>query len=271
MDSAEMLAQWTLKRLLPGEPDLVPVEVQSNNEHDFDVYNNCGVKIAIVEVTAAIHQASKLSHERQKRRGPICSDLLNYDWILDAHNPDPKRVSNEGVNLLKVLEENNLSSFSEGTCFFENSKVAAAVTHLVDVGIHGGSSIEGTGNIHLLTSMGENRECYTQSSEYVTDILFDALKLDDNAKKLSIVKHGHSVDRHFFVEIDEHTNPAAGYNMWKVEPPSEKPALCNLATHIWAAIRPRGDLDEVVVWCGTADGWERRALNADHELKVPTD
>ena len=259
----EILACWTLSKLLASGTTVKFVESQSHGEHDFDVLDSTQKKIGVVEVTAAIHERSKLSFEREKRQWPIQCPALQKGWLLMAHNPDPRWVKNKGSKHLAVFEENGLTEFDLRTQMSQNQAVAYAATKLNRNGIENGEAFDSPGNIGFLTSRGETSDAWIISHERVTEILIEALELPDNTAKLSATKHGASIDRHFFVEIDRHTHPAAGSSMEAVNPPSGPTDLKGRATHVWAAMQMDGI---VVVWRGNSSGWTRFELPRDSDL-----
>lgn len=252
-----------MTKLLPEGNQVVPLEDQSNGEHDFDVLDGNDQKIGAVEVTAAIHEDSMRSIHRERNREPIHCPSLRKGWLLMAHNPDPRWIEEEGVKHIAVLEKHGLTEFGYNAQFAKEAEVAVAIRELFRNGIENGGEAGSPGSITFLSSRGETSEDYVVSSEQVTDVLFEALARPDNKAKLSTERHGTAVDRHFFVEIDRATNPAAGCSMAEVEPPPDPPNLMNRATHVWAAMRLDG---VIIVWRGTQAGWKRCELAIDESL-----
>ncbi|WP_156797100.1 hypothetical protein [Nitrosomonas sp. Is79A3] len=201
---------------------------------------------------------------RESKHGAIRCATLQNGWLLMAHNPDPRWIQECGCKHLVVLESHGVIKFDHQTQYFQNNAVAQAATELYKMGIeNGGGGFGIPGAISFLTSRGENSGDWVLSHERVTDVLFKALEQPDNLNKLSAEKHSPAVNRHFFVEIDRATHPAAGDSLAEVNPPSETPDLNCRATHIWAVMRTN---DEVIAWCGDLAGWKSWKLSVDNSL-----
>ena len=263
MDSSEQLALWVLMNLLPESSQIVHLQQQSHGEHDFDVRDETGSRIAIVEVTAAIHEISKQSLIREQKHGAIRCGTLNHGWLLMAHNPDPRWVQNEGCEHLAVFEQHSLTEFEHDTRYHPNDEVAKAAKGLAEMGIESGGRCGAPGVISFLTSRGECSDDWTISSEHVIEVLIKALEQPDNLAKLSIERHGAGIDRYFFVVIDPITHPAASFSMTEVAPPTQPLELNGRATHVWVAMR-NGDV--IVVWRGDTRGWDSWELSIDASL-----
>ena len=264
MDPSEQLAFWALTKLLPEGSRVVPLQHQSQGEHDFDVFDGTDLKVAIIEVTAAIHERSKQSQTRQQKHGTIRCPILKYGWLLMAHNPDPRWVENKGCEHLAVLEQHDFTEFGHETRYHQNDVVAKAARSLYEKGIENGGRWGNPGLISFLISSGESSDDWTVSPEQVIDVLIKALEQPDNLNKLSIKRHGYAIDRHFFVEIDRITHPAASFSMAEVAPPTQSPELSGRATHIWAATQ---NGDDIVIWRGDAYGWNSWKLPVDDNLR----
>ncbi|MCP4099059.1 MAG: hypothetical protein GY748_22785 [Planctomycetaceae bacterium] len=254
----EKLAYFVMSQLLPTSNRVVHVEPQSNGEPDFNVFDDHGRKVGIVEATAAIHEKSMRSFKRMEKHGQINCPKLENGWLLMAHNPDPKWISDHACECLATLEKHDLTEFSNQTRFTNNPAVNAAADKLIKKGIENGGHSGTPGSISILRSSGEKPDDWVISPDRVTEVVIQALECPDNLDKLSVTEHGATIDRHFFVEIDKGTQPAAGDSMSHIDPPSIPFDLRARATHIWVAMR----LDDivVVVWCGNSAGWTQHKI-----------
>jgi len=258
MNKSEKLAELVLNQVYPTKQRIVLLKDQSHGEHDFNIFDQAGRLTAIVEVTGAIHQDSKLSVERMKKNDLVQCDGLNNSWLLMAHNPDPKWMQNQGVLHLAVLEEQGQSDFNYDTQFGQNKEVAKSVTALVEAGVeNGGSQLADKGSIGYLLMRGESTESYSLSSDMVIDVVLELLRMPDNVRKLTNKKYVANVERHFFVEIDSITHPSIGDCMSKVGPPTNAPDLENIATDIWVAMSRN---NEIIIWRGSESGWHSMKL-----------
>ena len=234
---------------------------QSDGQHDFDVFDENNQLVAVVEVTSAIHEPSKVSLQRMNRHGPIeCSSLKN-SWLLMAYNPSPRDIQKIGVHCLATLEAHGYDEFDHNTRYHPIEDVAHAATKLNEIGIeNGGGHAAEIGSIGFLTIYGESSESYILNPERIVEVAMMALMKPDNLRKLSADNHRQGIDRHFFVRVDASTHPDVGDCMDKVEPPKEKLDLGKHATHMWVAMRKGIKL---IVWKGCATGWTLLTDTAD--------
>ena len=190
-----------------------------------------------------------------KKNGLIdCSQLKN-SWLLMAHNPNPREMTEIGVRQLEVLERNGCSSFDHQTRYSSNVAIANAAAELEKIGIeNGGGERSKMGSLAFIVMRGRNTESYTLNPDNVVDIAIETLNIPDNSRKVSAASHPSGVERHFFVVVDPITHPDVGDCMKNVEPPVTTLDLHGRATHLWIAIR---DAERVIVWKSCANGWTR--------------
>ncbi|WP_170432981.1 hypothetical protein [Ruegeria arenilitoris] len=264
-NKSERISKVILESFLPLGQKLVHRDEQSHGEHDFDILNDKEDLIGIVEVTVAMHQPSIESHIWQEARGQITCSNLTCLWLLCAHNPNPKWLQSQGAKHLEVLEANDVLEFSFQTLTSPVQEVKEAAQALLSEDIDNGAAYpsDDLGAISILASRGESSDPYVISHEAVTDVVFTELTKADNTRKLSAVAGNPELARHFFVEIDLHTQPAAGSSMRDCMPPNEPPNLEGRATVVWVVL---DETSEFIVWRGDQTGWIRSIVSKSSDI-----
>jgi len=267
MNRTEILAAWVFRALEENARRLQPVEVQSRGEHDFDIVDQEGSSVGLMEATAAIHENSMRAIAGERRHGSILETNLKNGWLLMAHNPDSRRFHELVPTLLRVLEESRLTSLDPQTRLSNDHEVAKAAERLSELGIESGGPGMRPGVVGWMSSRGEDSEAYVIGPSCVVNAIEEELNKPDNLRKLASDPAAPDLERHFFVEVDRATMPAAGASLVETTPPDQPMSLSNRATHVWAATRRPPN---VVVWRCDGRRWEHWDLVAESLIEAET-
>ena len=251
MDLAERVARGVVEDLIPGAR-MCFREHQHDGGHDFDLVLPDGS-------TAALEVTASKDFELERTNAAICLEKhgghfiptvkCQSDWSIHPLPDAPiNRVRSEADDYLARIEADGLKRF-----FYEmdGGRYSSVRRICEDLSIEAGSVTpwKTPGQICIALPGGGG----IKSNKVAERAAMEEAHKPDNRAKL---RKAATAERHLFVLVDQ-GNYLPWVSLVDEDPPCSRPDLPDEVTHVWAAGIAR-DPSVVVVWRGSATGWEPR-------------
>lgn len=236
-------------------PDLALrfVSQQSHGEHDFDILDQAGQQIGVLEVTTLCDERgvkdTRLLYG-EKKLGHVPRRLCANAWLVSIAERTPlKPVHAELDALLHEAEERGLDSFSwEDEASIDLYERLEALTRV------GRASVYNDGSHHRLA---QEACALWEDHDSVNDALVELLKRPDNERKL--VKYRFLAERHLFVRVHLSAKKACQQLMCAESLPCS--SLPDYLTDLWLVPTHIYTEGTLAIWhMRNGNAWERLTL-----------